>query len=127
MGEVLKTRDEPWLGPVRLNRAANGEGMERVAPRPRLDSPPQLPVAAQRASERALELAAHDRVLSPFLVDPVPDLLERYASRDTAHADLISEIFELRAGLEGAGASTREARPLAAAAGSGIRKGPTGR
>jgi LuxR family maltose regulon positive regulatory protein len=57
--------------------------------------------AAEGALERALELAAHDRVLLPFLVDPVPELLERHVSRHTAHADLIHEIIELRAGLEG--------------------------
>jgi DNA-binding CsgD family transcriptional regulator len=56
--------------------------------------------AAERALERALELAARDRVLLPFVVDPVPDLLERRASRHTTHADLIYEIVELRAGLE---------------------------
>jgi hypothetical protein len=56
--------------------------------------------AAKHALARAFELAARDRVMSPFLVDPVPDLLERYASRDPAHADLISKIFELRTGLE---------------------------
>ena len=59
--------------------------------------------SAEYALERALELAEGDRVLLPFLVDPVPELLERYARRDTAHAELISEIFELRTGLEGAG------------------------
>jgi LuxR family maltose regulon positive regulatory protein len=58
---------------------------------------------AEHALERALELAEHDRVLSPFLVDPVPELLERHARRHTGHADLISEIFELRTELEGAG------------------------
>jgi hypothetical protein len=156
MREVLKTRNEPWLGPVRLDGAADDEGMERVRPRTRLDSPAQLtvlncedanvvPVSRQRAAPvglpvtlgdshsgmavrgwfvqgllmealvrdqaghhaaakhalAAFELAARDRVLSPFLVDPVPDLLERYASRDPARADLISKIFELRTGLEG--------------------------
>jgi hypothetical protein len=44
MREVLKTRDEPWLGPVRLDGAADDEGMERVRPRTRLDSPAQLTV-----------------------------------------------------------------------------------
>jgi LuxR family transcriptional regulator, maltose regulon positive regulatory protein len=61
-------------------------------------------MATGDALERALEFAAHDRVLAPFLVDPVPELLERHAGRHTAHADLISEILELRAGLEGAAA-----------------------
>ena len=56
---------------------------------------------AEHALERALEFAAHDRVLLPFLADPVPELLERHTRRHTAHTDLISEILELRAGLEG--------------------------
>jgi LuxR family transcriptional regulator, maltose regulon positive regulatory protein len=161
MGEMLKTRDKPRLGSVSLNGAADDEGSQRIVPRTRFDSPPQLTVvngedatvvprfsqqrgalvglpstlgdshsgmavrgwfvqsllveavvryeagqgaAAEHVLERALELAEHDRVLLPFLVDPVPELLERHASRDTAHADLISEIFELRTGLVGAGA-----------------------
>lgn len=58
-------------------------------------------VPAAHALGRALEFAAQDRVLVPFLVDPVPELLERHAHNHTAHADLISEIFELKAGLEG--------------------------
>jgi LuxR family maltose regulon positive regulatory protein len=58
---------------------------------------------AEHALERALAFAERDRFLLPFLVDPVPELLERYASRGTAHAELISEIFELRTGLECAG------------------------
>ena len=57
--------------------------------------------AAEHALERALELAARDHVLLPFLVDPVPELLERHARRHTAHAELICEIFELRAGFQG--------------------------
>lgn len=56
--------------------------------------------AAEDALERALGFAERDRVLSPFLVDPIPALLERYAGRATAHADLSSEIFDLLAGLE---------------------------
>ena len=59
--------------------------------------------AAGRTLERALELAARDRVLMPFLVDPVPELLERHGFRDTAPADLITEIIELKAGVEGTG------------------------
>jgi LuxR family transcriptional regulator, maltose regulon positive regulatory protein len=61
-------------------------------------------MAGEDALERALELAAHDRVLVPFLVDPVPELLERHARHHTAYADHISEILELRAGLEGTAA-----------------------
>jgi LuxR family maltose regulon positive regulatory protein len=58
--------------------------------------------AAEHGLERALELASCDRVLLPFLVDPVPELLQRHAYRNTAHADLIHEIVELRVALEGA-------------------------
>jgi LuxR family maltose regulon positive regulatory protein len=54
--------------------------------------------AAEDALERALDLAQHDRVLLPFLVYPVPALLERHARHRTAHAALISEIFNLLAG-----------------------------
>jgi LuxR family maltose regulon positive regulatory protein len=57
---------------------------------------------AEHGLERALELASRDRVLLPFLVDPVPELLRRHACSNTAHADLIHEVVELRAGLEGA-------------------------
>ena len=51
--------------------------------------------AAGRALDRALELAEHDRVLLPFLVEPVPELLERHARSRTAYADVIAEIFDL--------------------------------
>jgi LuxR family maltose regulon positive regulatory protein len=51
--------------------------------------------AAEQSLEYALDLARPDRVLRPFLVHPVPALLERHAGRLTAHADLIAEIFNL--------------------------------
>ena len=54
--------------------------------------------AAEQSLQHALDLARPDRVLLPFLVHPVPALLERYAGRLTAHADLIAEIFNLPAG-----------------------------
>jgi LuxR family maltose regulon positive regulatory protein len=57
--------------------------------------------AAEHALQGALELAARDHVLLPFLLDPIPELLERHAHKHTAHADLISEILELRAEVEG--------------------------
>jgi LuxR family maltose regulon positive regulatory protein len=56
--------------------------------------------AAEHALEHALDLAEGDRVLLPFLVHPVPELLERYARLRTSHADLISEIFNLLAGQQ---------------------------
>jgi LuxR family maltose regulon positive regulatory protein len=51
--------------------------------------------AAEQSLGRALELARQHRVLVPFLVQPVPALLERHAGSLTAHADLIAEIFNL--------------------------------
>jgi LuxR family maltose regulon positive regulatory protein len=53
--------------------------------------------AAEQSLKHALALARPDRVLLPFLVHPVPVLLERHAGRLTAHADLIAEIFNLPA------------------------------
>jgi LuxR family maltose regulon positive regulatory protein len=54
--------------------------------------------AAEHSLDHALDLARHDRVLLPFLVHPVPTLLERHAGRLTDHAELIGEIFNLPAG-----------------------------
>jgi LuxR family maltose regulon positive regulatory protein len=54
--------------------------------------------AAENALQRALDVTERHRVLMPFLVDPVPALLERHAGAFTAHADLICEIFDLLAG-----------------------------
>jgi LuxR family maltose regulon positive regulatory protein len=53
--------------------------------------------AAKRSLEHALDLARPDRVLLPFLVHPVPALLERHVGTLTAHADLITEILNLPA------------------------------
>jgi LuxR family transcriptional regulator, maltose regulon positive regulatory protein len=52
------------------------------------------PAAAARALERALDLAEPDGVLSPFLLYPAPELLERHRGRRTAHAGLISAILD---------------------------------
>ena len=54
--------------------------------------------AAEGALERALVIADHDRVLLPFLVHPVPALLERFAGLRAVHANLIAEIFSLLVG-----------------------------
>jgi LuxR family maltose regulon positive regulatory protein len=56
------------------------------------------PGAAERALERALDLAERDGVLLWFLLHPVPGLLERQARRRTAHAALIADILSLLAG-----------------------------
>jgi LuxR family transcriptional regulator, maltose regulon positive regulatory protein len=60
--------------------------------------------AAEDALERALDTAEHDRVLLPFLVHPVPALLERYAGLRGAHANLIAEVFTLLVGQQTASA-----------------------
>jgi LuxR family maltose regulon positive regulatory protein len=49
--------------------------------------------AAGRALERGLDLAEPDGLLFPFLVHPVPELLERHARRRTAHPVLIQKII----------------------------------
>ena len=51
--------------------------------------------AARQSLAHALDLARHDRVLLPFVVHPVPAMLERHAGLLTAHADLIAEILDL--------------------------------
>jgi LuxR family maltose regulon positive regulatory protein len=54
--------------------------------------------AAGRALERALDCAESDGVLLPFLLHPVPGLLERRAGHRTAHAALVIGILGLLAG-----------------------------
>ena len=49
--------------------------------------------AARRALEHALNLANHERLLFPFLLDPAPALLERHRRQGTPHAPLIAEIL----------------------------------
>jgi LuxR family maltose regulon positive regulatory protein len=54
--------------------------------------------AAERALERALDLAEPDGMLLPFLLQPAPGLLERHARHRTAHAALLAEIRGLLGG-----------------------------
>jgi LuxR family transcriptional regulator, maltose regulon positive regulatory protein len=58
--------------------------------------------AAERALERALDIAESDGAVLPFLLHPVPGLLERHPRHRTVHASLIAEILSL---LGGAGRS----------------------
>jgi DNA-binding CsgD family transcriptional regulator len=51
--------------------------------------------ATEAALDRALELAEHECVVLPFIVDPVPALLERHAQYQSTHAELIAEIFHV--------------------------------
>jgi LuxR family transcriptional regulator, maltose regulon positive regulatory protein len=53
------------------------------------------PGAAGRAVERALDVAAPDRTLLPFLIHPAPGLLQRHARDCARHAALIYEILSL--------------------------------
>jgi LuxR family maltose regulon positive regulatory protein len=53
------------------------------------------PDAAGRAVERALNLAEPDLMLFPFLIYPVPALLERHALDCANHAPLVHEILTL--------------------------------
>lgn len=48
-------------------------------------------VAAARALEKALDLAEPNGIVLPFLLHPVPEMLERH-SRRTSHASLIAQI-----------------------------------
>jgi LuxR family maltose regulon positive regulatory protein len=56
------------------------------------------PLAAFRALERALDAAEPDGVLLPFLLTPLPELLERHARLRTSHTSLISEVLNLLSG-----------------------------
>jgi LuxR family maltose regulon positive regulatory protein len=53
---------------------------------------------AQRALERALDIAEPDGILHPFLVYPTPELLERHSRHHTSHASLVAEILNRLAG-----------------------------
>jgi LuxR family transcriptional regulator, maltose regulon positive regulatory protein len=64
------------------------------------------PAAAQSALERALDSAEPDGAVLPFLLHPVPGLLERLRRRRTGHASLISEILDLLAGETGSPAES---------------------
>ena len=64
------------------------------------------PDAAAHALERALEVAAPDGTFVPFLLHPVPELLERQARAGTAYAGEIAHILRLLPGGDvGAGGS----------------------
>ena len=74
--------------------------------------------AAGRVLERALDITESNGILLPFLLDPVPALLERHRRYRTAHPALISQILDLlREAGQGraAAAAARRAGPGAAA------------
>jgi N-acetyltransferase len=51
--------------------------------------------AAGRVLERALDITEANGMLLPFLLDPVPALLERHRRTGTAHPQLISQLLHL--------------------------------
>ena len=75
----------PWLGLAYLIEAAARDGPDSSSSGPAL--------------ERALDLAERDGALLPFLLHPLPELLERHR-RQTSHAALVSEILAMVAGTK---------------------------
>jgi LuxR family transcriptional regulator, maltose regulon positive regulatory protein len=75
--------------------------------------------AAGRALEHGLDLAEVDGLLFPFLLHPLPDLLERHARQRTAHHALIQKIITALGGsipaTPPAGAPERLPEPLSQA------------
>jgi LuxR family transcriptional regulator, maltose regulon positive regulatory protein len=67
--------------------------------------------AAEKALELALDAAESDGAVLPFLLHPVPGLLERHPRHRTMHPALISEILSLLAGASTAASSPDQ--PLA--------------
>jgi LuxR family maltose regulon positive regulatory protein len=84
--------------------------------------------AARRALERALDLAAPENLLFPFLHDPAPDLLDRHRRLGTANTRLIGEILGALAGDEpgqAPGGPQRLREPLSQAEARVLRYLPT--
>ena len=79
------------------------------------------PGAAERALERALDLAEPDGMLLEFLLHPAPGLLERQARHRTGHAALIAEIRSLLAGRTPAPPPAAAQPPLEPLSNSEIR------
>ncbi|TMR11478.1 LuxR family transcriptional regulator [Nonomuraea turkmeniaca] len=77
--------------------------------------------AAERALERALDLAESGGVLIWFLLQPTQDLLSRHSAHRTRHASLITEIQSLLAGRSPALARTAPQPPLEPLSDSEIR------
>jgi LuxR family transcriptional regulator, maltose regulon positive regulatory protein len=55
---------------------------------------------AERALERALDLAEPDGLLLPFLLHPAPQLLQGHSRHRTKHASLLSDALALQAGSQ---------------------------
>jgi LuxR family maltose regulon positive regulatory protein len=79
------------------------------------------PSAADRALERALDLAEPDGALLWFVLHPVPGLLQRHARHRTAHPALIADILSLLAGNRPAPPLTGPSPPVEPLSDSEIR------
>jgi LuxR family transcriptional regulator, maltose regulon positive regulatory protein len=66
------------------------------------------PSAAENALERALDIAEPDGAVLPFLLHPVPGLLDRHPRHRTTHPSLISEILSLLTGASRSASSPEE-------------------
>ena len=55
---------------------------------------------AERAIERALDLAEPDRLVMPFAHTPSRELLERHPRHRTAHGAFLSEILDVLSGVQ---------------------------
>jgi LuxR family transcriptional regulator, maltose regulon positive regulatory protein len=67
------------------------------------------PAASESALENALDLAERDGVLAPFLLYPVPDLVQRHRGRHTTHAALIAAILDRLSQAKGERAGSPQA------------------
>ena len=65
------------------------------------------PAAAEQALERALDIAESEALLWPFLLHPLPELLEHHRRSRTAHGAVVANILDL---LAGGGAAPRGER-----------------
>jgi LuxR family transcriptional regulator, maltose regulon positive regulatory protein len=84
--------------------------------------------AARRALEQALDHAAPQGLLFPFLFDPAPGLLDRHRRSGTAHASLIAAVLNVLAGSEPGSPPARPRRlrePLSPAEARVLRYLPT--
>jgi LuxR family transcriptional regulator, maltose regulon positive regulatory protein len=82
-------------GPARQNGPAQAYVLGAIARDSLGDSG-----AADRALERALDLAEPDGLVLPFLLHPAPGLLDRHARHPTAHASLLAEIQDRLSGTQ---------------------------
>ena len=81
------------------------------------------PAAADKALERAFDIAEPEGILMPFLIHPAPELLERHSCRRNAHATLAAKIGALLASSssEGTGPAHEEPREMVSLEGRQIQ------